>query len=247
MVDAIKADDIALVWKKLNDAQKYLKQKNVYLSLICFKEGLEKRMNTAMLVSDQRDLDKEINLFQQSLFGSKAFKDTFGPVSFQDNEQSTVLNFVNQLIKVQDQDLIETVQEQLDEDPEKAEAEVEKKAQIVMELLEKGDLSAAKQLMSKDEKLSVFVANTYNSAGITSREKGEFDKSIGEYMKALVALPEDEGLYYNIARARYEKGELDEAVSAVKVALKINPQFKEGNDLLRLFIQKKSEARKRHG
>ncbi len=246
MKDGIKADEIALIWKKMNECKKYLKQKDVYLALVSFKEALEKRMTTAMLASDQKELDKDISSFQQELFGSKAFRDVYGPVSFQDNENATLLPFILQLIKAQDQSLMETVQHQIapDQDFETgSEAEVEKKAQIIMDLLERGDLSGAKRLLSKDDDVSVYVANTYNTSGISSRIKGEFDKSIGEYLKALVALPEDEGLFYNIARAHIEKGEWDEAVEAIKNALRINPEFKEGNDLMRFIIHMKAEKR----
>ena len=239
MQDSIKADEIALIWKKMNDAQKCLKQKNVHLALISFKEALEKRMSTAMLASDQRDLDKEIKSFQQVLFGSKVFRDTFGPVSFQDNEHETLLPFILQLIKVQDECVVESISTGFQPESAVSEVEVERRAQIIMDLLEKGDLPGARELLSRDDEVCVFVANTYNSVGIMSRLQKEFDKSIAAYMKALIALPDDEGLYYNIARARMEQGDWDEAIAAVKSALKINSQFKEGNDLLKYLNEKR--------
>ena len=182
----------------------------------------------------KRSFDKEIDSYQQALFSSKIFRDVFGPVSFQDNENSTLLNFILQLIKVQDQDLLETVQDQISMD---GNSQIEKDANTIMDLLNKGDLAAAKKILARSEKLRVFVANTYNLTGITNREKGEFDQSIDDYMKALVALPDDEGLYYNICRARLEKGDLEQAITAIKIAMKINPEFREGKKLLSYLMK----------
>ena len=247
MTEPIKSEGISPIWKKLNDSQKHLRQKNVYQALLSFKETLEKRMSTAMLHTDARELDEEINTFQQELFGSKAFRDKFGPVSFQDNEQSTLLEFILQLIKVQDQNLLETVSDQLnspDESESKSgsEIELEQKAKLVMDFIDKGNLKSAKQHLAKDYELGVFVANLYNSIGISSREKRDFDDAIKQYKKALIVLPDDEGLYYNLARSWIEKDELNEALESVKEALKLNPEFKEANQLYKYIMGKKAEV-----
>ena len=251
MNDSIKTEDVAFTWKKLHEAKRNLKQKNIRNSLIALKEALQKRIAAPMLAADQREIDKDIHSFQPILFGSKAFTDIFGPVSFQDNDPETLLEFVLQLIRAQEHDFTEVVQttpeHRANDDSKNNDLEISGQAQVIMELLESGDLSTAKQLLHGDEKLCVYVANSYNDFGITNRKDGRFEQSIDHYMKALVALPEDEGIYYNIARCRYEQGSLEQAVTAIKMALKINPDFPEGNDLLRFLVQSKGNKKKRFG
>ncbi len=246
MTETIKTDDVPLIWKRLHEAQRHLKQKNIKQTLIGLKDVLQRRLDTPMLAADQRELDKEIRAFQPALFASKAFKDVFGPVSFQDNDPETLLAFVLQLIRVQEQDLMETVYPDLTPqtgDQGSQNAEIVERAEIIMEFMETGDLPTAKQLLSGDEKLCAYVGNSYNQSGITNRQRGLFERSIDNYMKALIALPEDEGLYYNIARAHYEQGSMQQAVAAINTALKINPDFLEGNDLLRFFMRQKTKRR----
>ena len=50
--------------------------------------------------------------------------------------------------------------------------------------------------------------------------------------------PNDEVLYYNMARAYFEKGEADSAIKSLESAIKIKPDFKEGIKALE-FIKKR--------
>ncbi|MGZ3597210.1 MAG: tetratricopeptide repeat protein, partial [Syntrophales bacterium] len=78
----------------------------------------------------------------------------------------------------------------------------------------------------------------YNRNGIRFRKEGAYDKAIGEFEKALAILPDDEGLHYNIARVQVERKDWKLAESSIREALKINPLFREGNDLLQYINAK---------
>ncbi len=76
------------------------------------------------------------------------------------------------------------------------------------------------------------LASEHYEKGMDHFSEDRLDEAIAEFEKAIVILPDDEGLHYNIARAQIEKGEWKLAAASIQEALKINPQFKEGTDLL---------------
>jgi len=76
-----------------------------------------------------------------------------------------------------------------------------------------------------------------NTKGIEYRKNGNIDGAITEFRKALVFHPDDEGLYYNIARAYLENKAWKDAEEAVLQAMEINPDFAEGKALLS-FLRK---------
>ncbi len=93
MTTEIKRDEIAKIFKQLNECKKTLKQANIHSCLLSFKAVLEKTLSTQMLPSDEKELMAEVNAFQQALSESKNFKDVFGPVSFQGQDFGTFARF----------------------------------------------------------------------------------------------------------------------------------------------------------
>lgn len=57
------------------------------------------------------------------------------------------------------------------------------------------------------------------------------------FKKALTVSPNDENLYYNLARAYIEIGEKKNAKATIEQALKINPDFREGLKLFKYISQ----------
>ena len=102
-----------------------------------------------------------------------------------------------------------------------------------MQLIDEGDYTQAKELIADNDILVTFIVQSYNRSGIRLRKEGNYDAAIEEFRKALTILPDDEGLHYNIARVQVEKKEWKHAEASIQEALKINPLFKEGNDLLK--------------
>ncbi|MBF0510276.1 MAG: tetratricopeptide repeat protein [Deltaproteobacteria bacterium] len=60
-------------------------------------------------------------------------------------------------------------------------------------------------------------------------------RSLRSYVKALKCDPGDEHLYYNLARALYEKGDQEKACRVLKNAIRLNPEFKDGETLLAYY------------
>ena len=240
MATEIKREEIAKIVKQLNECKAKIKQGNVHTCLVYFKSVLEKTLGTQMLPSDEKELMEEVNSFQMLLSENKDFKDMFGPVSFHAKDLTSSLEFVKQLIAVGDEGVRADVDfsQKVDASAEDAAHDIETEARSIMEIIDQGDYAKARELIADNDLLTTFIVQTYNNNGIRYRREGAYDKAIGEFEKALAILPDDEGLYYNIARVQLERKDWKLAESSIREALKINPLFKEGNDLLKYINAK---------
>jgi len=80
--------------------------------------------------------------------------------------------------------------------------------------------------------ISVFpksAYNAYNNLGNAYYEKGELDKAIYEYNRALSLKTNYAGAYNNLGIAYADKGMVDEAIAHYKKALAINPNYAEAH------------------
>ncbi len=112
--------------------------------------------------------------------------------------------------------------------------------------LEMGEKEKAKDIFVKisnidaifDEKNKHF----FNECGIQLRKQKLFDEATDYYQKAIHLSPNDENLFFNLARAAFEKGDAAKAREAIYKALAISPEFVEGKRFLNYMEQKQAEA-----
>ncbi|HPC00580.1 MAG TPA: tetratricopeptide repeat protein [Syntrophales bacterium] len=242
MAEAMKREEVAELLRDLNECQVHLKRNNVYSCLRRFREVLRRVQKTRMLAQDERLVMKEINAFQGDLAASRAYRDMYGPATFRDNDLKTTLDFLEMLIDLKEEELREEREaversQKVDDSPAEGSRALAMKAK---EALDRGDWGTAGEIIKDDEAATDMVFNMLVSAGIEHRRRHDPDRAIAEYRKALVIQPDDEGLYYNIARACVEKRDWEGAWEAVEQALEINPDFAEGRNLGH-FIKRERE------
>ncbi len=235
MEGVIKREDAGRINKKLLECRTHLQKNNIYSCLAGLREVLEKLQTTRMLPADEKQLHKDINKFQDDLSSSMAFRHLYGPVTFKDDDFETSLDFMKQLIQIKEEEIIAAMESQRKDDDV---SDLQKRIHEIRTCVEKGDFSTAKELAEKDEEAADALMETYNDAGIQYRKNKEFDKAIMTFKKALFVRPDDEGLYYNMARSHLEAGDLKSANNAIKEALKNNPEFEAGIRLLALINEK---------
>ncbi len=229
MDEAIVRERASEISRTLANCRKFLRP-GKRLSCLCgFKDVLERMVVTRMLPADEKELREAINDFQQQLMTNSTFKNTFGPVTFQDDNNETTLAFVRQLVNVSEEDIARNL-------AGGAETQ-ENRALMIMRLIDKGEHEKARALIGTNEDLLSFILQTYNSLGIQARREGNFEKAVTELKKALSVAPDDEGILYNLARAYAAKKEKKPAVESIQKALKINPAFTEGKALLQSIEQ----------
>jgi tetratricopeptide (TPR) repeat protein len=83
-------------------------------------------------------------------------------------------------------------------------------------------------------------ADFYNNQGVAYDDKGQFDKAIANYNKAIELDPKHAMAYYNRGNSYYDKREYDKAISDYTKATEINPRYAEaynncGNAYLKPF------------
>jgi len=229
MDEAIVRERAAEISRTLGNCKKFIHQGNVYACLSGFRDVLEKMLVTRMLPQDQKDLQEGINEFQRQLMTSAAFRNAFGPVTFQDDDNETTLAFIRQLVSVSEEEIARSL-EGKGETPEN-------RAVMIMRLIDKGEHEKARALIGTNEDLLTFILQTYNARGIQARREGAYEKAVAEFRKALSLAPDDEGLLYNLARAYAAKKDTKPAVDSIRKALQINPAFAEAQSLLKHIEQ----------
>jgi len=238
MDDAIKREEAGEIARKLSECRNQLQHGNIFSCLARFREVLEKMLSTKMLASDEKELKNDINIFQKDLSNSRIFRDVYGPVAFHDNDFTTLLDFLKQLIRIKEEETIELMERNETKKVDNRQtspqaAEVHNLLQQIKILIKKGDYAIAQETIAGDEEIIALLVEEYNVSGIRYRREGRFDEAVSEFKKALVVQPRDEGLYYNIARAHIAKKEWKAAAEVIGEGLKINPHFGEGITLLK--------------
>lgn len=72
----------------------------------------------------------------------------------------------------------------------------------------------------------------FNEFGINLRKSQLLDQAVEYYSRALEITKDDENLYYNIARAYFERGEKDLCRENLQKALELNPTMEVANQFL---------------
>ncbi len=234
MQEVIKREDTAVIFKRLDECRRHLQRGNIFSCLTAFREALKKMKDTRMLPADEKELNKIINEFQEQLEHSKTFKDVYGPVTFRDNDIETALDFMNQLIMIKEEEINQslTVNETEEEMLTRQFANLQEKLEKIKTLISIGDHALAKELIGEDDEVISQLIDFYNTEGITYRQSNDCERALQEFKKALVVYQQDEGIYYNLARAHMERNEWKPAEEAILSGLNINPDFPEGKTLL---------------
>ena len=158
MDEAIVRERAAEISRTLGNCKKFIHQGNVYACLSGFKDVLEKMLVTRMLPQDEKDLQEGINEFQRQLMTSAAFRNAFGPVTFQDSDNETTLAFIRQLVNVSEEEIAQGLAG--------GDESRENRALMIMRLIDKGEHEKARALIGGNEDLLSFILHTYNARGI---------------------------------------------------------------------------------
>ena len=79
----------------------------------------------------------------------------------------------------------------------------------------------------------------HNVMGVYLNSRGAYDLAISELQKARKMAPLSPVLHYNLGAAYFGKKELDQALSAVKAALDLQPQYIKARLLLGFILEAK--------
>jgi tetratricopeptide (TPR) repeat protein len=239
--------------RKISEAKRELGQKNIQGCLFQFKTALEIAISEKILPANKLPVQEEIEKLQKEIQDNKAFKDVYGPVTFANSEFDVALAFVKQLMQAAAEELFEStelshmdeehqVSFQREENIEDAEANQDVLYRNAMERIENGKLDEAKEIIAQNEALLDRIIDALNEKGISLRSSARYEEALAYYAKGLELRPDEEGLYYNMARAYFEKDDLAGALRCLEEALYINPRFEIAKALMNFIKTKPAPA-----
>lgn len=197
--------------RKIDECGKHLRLNNLFSCIVIFREALDTFINKAVLSEDERiSVTTSLNNLQQRITDSHQFKDIYGDVTFRDDDFRTSYEFIGQLIQIKEDEIASVlVNKEIGQSLNLTELteEEQQKTLNMVSLVERGEQMVLRQLVSENDELASLVLTHYNDNGINSRAKGDINKAIQEYKKALFVSPDDEHLLYNLARAYIEIGD----------------------------------------
>jgi tetratricopeptide (TPR) repeat protein len=220
------------IMRKLDQSRKHLRTGNLFSCISNFHDALQAYLNIKNIIeSDRNKVIAALNDFQQQIASSRQFKDLYGTFSFRNNDFTTSLEFITELIKIKEDEIADVlVNEEVKQILSHANLSQEDQeiTKMMVSLVERGEQQALREMVSGNDDLASLVLTYYNDTGINYRTSGDVEKAIIEYKKAISISPDDEHLYYNVARAYLEKGQKADAEECISLAIKINPAFTEG-------------------
>ncbi|MBU1229182.1 MAG: tetratricopeptide repeat protein [Proteobacteria bacterium] len=109
--------------------------------------------------------------------------------------------------------------------------------------VERGEAAKAKDILGRIVGLDAAFApehkHLFNEFGISLRKSRMVDQAIEYYTRALTMTETDENLHYNVARAYYDKGDLDKCREHLERAKALNPAHEEVGKFLEFLNAKK--------
>jgi len=232
-----KPGSAAEIIRKIEECKRHLQKGNLFSSIVQFRDVLDVYISESNFqATDKSRLTAAINNFQRQLVISQFFNDIYGKVYFRDNDFSTSYDFLCQLIKIKEDEVAdvlvsEEVSQKLNLD--ELNKDDQKTVKLMISLVERGESSALHEMVGGHDNLGSLILSYYNESGIDSRKSGNIEKAIIDYKKAITVSPNDENLYYNLARAYIDSGQKKNAEASITQALQINPDFKEGMKLFK--------------
>lgn len=77
----------------------------------------------------------------------------------------------------------------------------------------------------------------YNEFGISLRKAGLFDEAVKYYSEAIKYVKNDQNLYYNLARANYERNNYQACVDALGMCYAIDPEMEASSELFNIILR----------
>jgi tetratricopeptide (TPR) repeat protein len=229
------------IMRKLDQSRKHLRSGNLFSCISTFHDALQAYINIKSIIeSDRVKVIAALNDFQQQIAASRQFKDLYGSFSFRNNDFTTSLEFITELIRIKEDEIADVlVNKEVSEILSHANLNQKEQetTKTMVSLVERGEQQALREMVTDNDDLASLVLTYYNDTGINYRTSGDIEKAIVEYKKAISISPDDEHLYYNVARAYLEKGKKEDAEECIALALKINPEFREGLKLQQYIKQ----------
>ncbi len=108
--------------------------------------------------------------------------------------------------------------------------------------MEMGEVDKAKDVFKKLTQIEAIFEDEnkhiFNEFGIELRKTQMFDEALGNYMKALEISPQDENLYFNVARLHFDLKDFAKALEWIDRAIEVNPDFRDAKRFKAVIVDR---------
>ena len=94
-------------------------------------------------------------------------------------------------------------------------------------------ISGCTEIITKGRETKDNLAAAYNNRGYAYGHKGDYDRAIADFSKALELNPKDAHLYHNRGAAYEDKGDHDRAIADYRRALQFDPSIEASKEGLK--------------
>ncbi|HOW57460.1 MAG TPA: tetratricopeptide repeat protein [Smithellaceae bacterium] len=227
-----KSSATSEIMKKLDESRRHLRTGNLFSCIVTLRDVLDAFLHDASIdQADRSKITSSLNHYQQQIATAAQFRDLYGMFTFRDSDFTTTYDFLGQLITIKEDEIASVL---IGKDVknilnlESLDSVDQQTAKTMLAMVERGEQMVLRELVAANDNIATLVLSYYNEMGIGYRLSGDTDKAIQEYKKALSISPDDENLFYNLARVYIEIGNKKKAEECIGRALKLNPDFIEG-------------------
>jgi len=235
---AAKITNLTELLHRFHNCETQLRQGKIAPCLISFREVIERMPAIPKTEKEKKELLGNFESFLKKLSAHKKFQEIFGVMSLGEADIETNLEFIKSMIIAQEEEILERIKKddeaveaqrlEIDQEKQKQLDELKEKIRQAIELLDQDNVPAAMEIIGESDEIREGVALHYNDAGMQARSEKSYEEAVKQYSRAILVAPDDENLYYNMARAHFEAGHSDKAEDSLSKALQINPDFQAG-------------------
>ncbi|GAB7081263.1 tetratricopeptide repeat protein [Megalodesulfovibrio paquesii] len=235
VLDAVAAGCSGYILRPYSD-ETFARHSQTALQLATFNEIEQRQLSDAKLMLETGDFDEAIEELQEltSVEGEAQKMYDLGCRHLAEERYGQAIIAFQKAIRINDlfAEAYEGLAEAFKRKGEMSISQrfLKKAADMFAEL---DHMEKVKELFIDILKMDERAANPFNTLGVKLRKAGNVFGAIRAYKQALELTPNDENIYYNLAKAYYFSKEMDHALDWVIQALQINPDFQEAGNMYR--------------
>ncbi|MBW2054015.1 MAG: tetratricopeptide repeat protein [Deltaproteobacteria bacterium] len=241
------ADRVNTIFNLVSSAKNHILNGSVDEAMKTLVKALRLYLVTPVIKKERDLLEDQFYELEIKLSRHPKFIDTYGPVSFARGEHKMAINFMSQLFNLEPEPIEEKFsrffvllnQDRLTDAMVLTQEILEDPGVELKHMLKLGDAYLKRKHWREAENVYRLAnkkysnsTHTLNRMAISLRKKGQYKEALAFYRDLIRLAPSDEGVYYNMARAYMEWGKQEQALQALRQALKINPNFEAATRIL---------------
>lgn len=233
VLDAVSSGCSGYILRPYSD-ETFEKHMSTALQLLRFNEIESRQLKDAKLMLELGDFDEAVEEFEEvlSLKGeAQKYYDMGCKFLAREKYGKAIVAFqkavkINALFAEAYQGLAEAYKRK--GDLEQCQFHLKRAADVYAEA---DRMEKVKELFVDILKIDYMAPNPFNTLGVKLRKAGDYESAVRAYNQALELTPNDENVYFNLAKAFFFMNRPKESLEHAAMSLRMNPRFAEAREL----------------